>query len=67
MLLRYLDTVIHFSYVLLRMLERHSKENAHNMVIRRLKRGGKKKQVRRGTSSFLALSYDANAIAKSHC
>jgi replication fork protection complex subunit Tof1/Swi1 len=49
---RYLDTIIHFSYVLLRMLERHSKENAHSMVIRKLKRGGKKKRRQQGPSFF---------------
>lgn len=40
---RYLDSVIHLSYVLLRMLEKYSKSKAYMYVRKKKSRAGKKK------------------------
>lgn len=41
---RYLDSVIHFAYVLLRMLERYSKNNAY-MYVRKRKAARRKRKI----------------------
>jgi replication fork protection complex subunit Tof1/Swi1 len=44
----YLDSVIHFAYVLLRMLEKHSKEKGFMLVRKKKARARKKKQIAEG-------------------